>query len=160
MDSKHKHLVYEVAKNQLDQQIASIDAFTTRAALVLATCGVVFAGYLQLLSSELWIFNCHQKLFVFEIGAVILAGLFAFLALVFGSEKEPWRYDPNPEKLYQLAERVVDLDIEDEVTKSMIESYNHNRTLFEKKYRYLGFARYALYCSVGIFMVHLLSLIL
>lgn len=156
MSHEDKKLVYESIRDQLDQQIFSVDSFTTRAGLVLATCGVVFAGYLQLLTSKPWMCSEVSLLSVFEILAVLVSGLFAFLSLAPGGEVDHWRYDPDPEKLYRFLKDPRDLDITDEVTKSMILSYNHNRELMDKKFNYLKFSRRFLYLSGSIFALHLL----
>ena len=156
MNTDDKKLVYESIKDQLDQQISSVDSFTTRAGLVLATCGVVFAGYLQLLGSDSWMYSCVALLSVFEIFTVIISGLFAFLSLAPGGEVGHWRYDPNPEKLYGFMKDPKGLDVTDEMTKSMIEAYNHNRKLLDKKFDHLKLSRYFLYASGSIFIIHLL----
>lgn len=156
MAIEDKKLVYESIKDQLDQQISSVDSFATRSGLVLATCGVIFAGYLQLFASPLWLEKCDSILFLFEILAIIISGVFAFLSLVHGSEEEYWRYDPDPEKIYRLLHDQKQYDITDEVMRSMIAAFKHNQKLFKKKYRFLKLARYCLYVSGSIFIIHLL----
>lgn len=159
MNPENKKLMYDVAKDQLNQQIVAVDSFTTRAGLVLATCGVVFAGYLQLLGSQSWLQVFTSWLFIPEIILMLLSAFFAFLSLVPGGEKGHWRYDPEPEKLYKLIEENESnnkVDIQDEMVRSMIVSYKHNKDVFNLKFTYLKYSRYLLCASGAIFIIHLL----
>lgn len=145
--------ILELISRRLDQQMESVDSFTTRAGLVLATIGVVFAGYTQMFSVPGWITKCTEPLFILEIIILLAAGFCAFTSLVYGGEKEKWRHDPDPKKLYENKDSD---NIEDEVTKSMIVAYEHNRDLCEHKYKWLQYARYALYLSAVVFIIHLI----
>jgi len=162
MIPENKKLVYDVAKDQLDQQITAVDSFTTRAGLVLATCGVIFAGYLQLLGSPSWLQDFTSWIFIPEIILVLLSALFAFLSLVPGGEQGHWRYDPEPEKLYKLIEENESnnkVDVQDEIVRSMVVSHTHNKNVFNLKFTYLKYSRYLLCASGAIFIIHLLIII-
>lgn len=145
----------DVIERRLAEQFASIDTFTTRAGLVLATCGVAFAGYAQLLTSEFWLDNCAAILFVLEIGLVCLAGFFAFSALVPGGEERPWSYDPDPEKLYRLGFEEPHTEVEDQAVRAMIDAYGKNKEIFRDKFTQITRARMALYGSGAVFLIHL-----
>ena len=146
--------IFEIISKRLDQQMESVDSFTTRAGLVLATSGIVFAGYTQLFSVEGWICECTKPLFVLEILSIFASGFCAFTALTYGGEKEKWRHDPDPEKLYKNKDGGEQF-LQDEIMKSMISAYKHNRDLYEKKFSWLTYARYALYLSGTAFIIHL-----
>jgi hypothetical protein len=148
-------LLREVIERRLGEQISSVDTFATRAGLVLATCGVAFAGYAQLLTSSIWLQSCGAILFVPEISLVVASGFFAFAALSIGGEVGSWAYDPDPEKLYRLAHERSRVQIEDDIVRSMVDAYNRNRKTFKKKFDLLRYARYALYGSGAVFLLHL-----
>lgn len=148
-------LAYELIKERLDQQIEAVDSFNTRAGFVLATCGVVFAAYAQLLTSRPWTSHCGILFSVLEIVALLVSGFFAFSAIAPGGEEQPWRYNPDPEGLMQLWENKSQ-NFSKEVTDSMVRAYKHNREIFNKKFASLTNARLALYVSGSIFALHLL----
>lgn len=148
--------MHETIEARLSEQMSSVDTFTTRAGLVLATCGVVFTGYLQLLAAHSRMVQCGAEFFTLEIVTVLLSGLFAFASLVSGGEQKRWRYDPDPEKLYRLSKNEGNADLADEILKSMVDAYNQNRKLFEEKFTLLKYSRYALYASGSIFLLHLI----
>ena len=156
MSAENKKLVYEAIREKLREQIESIDAFNTRAGLILATCGVIFTGYIQLLLSRSWMFGCGSALTFFEIFFLLISMVLAFLALAPGAEEEPWLSNPSPRKLYDLFAKNPDGDIEKEATESMVKAYDHNRDTFKKKFDYLRYPRYALFASGSIFAVHLI----
>ncbi len=147
-------LTYELIKDRLDQQIASVDAFIARASLVLATCGIIFTAYVQLLSLHHWLSSGGIVFSVFEIISLLIAGYFAFSALVIGGEKQYWRY-PDPEKLNQLLAKNPS-DFSRQVIDSMIKAFEHNDDVFRKKFDSLKNARIALYVSGSIFALHLI----
>ena len=155
MKQEDKTLILNTIEARLNEQMRSVDTFTTRAGLVLATCGVVFAGYLQLLAAHSRMISCGSGFFILEVVLVIAAGYFAFASLVPGGEEGRWRHDPHPEKLYKLAKAEGGVDIEDAVIKSTIESYNVNSRIFDEKFTLLKYSRYALYASGSIFILHL-----
>lgn len=148
-------LLRGVIERRLGEQIAAVDTFATRAGLVLATCGVAFAGYAQFLTSSIWLQGYGAILFIPEIVLVALSGFYAFAALAIGGEAKPWAYDPDPEKLYRLAHKKNRAEIEDEVVRSMVDAYNRNRGTFQEKFNLLRYSRYALYGSGAVFVVHL-----
>lgn len=49
---KQYDLLYENISRKLDQQVESLGSIDTKASILLATIGVLFAGYLQLLASQ------------------------------------------------------------------------------------------------------------
>jgi hypothetical protein len=148
-------LAYDLIKDRLDQQIEAVDSFNTRAGLVLATCGVIFAAYAQLLTSRSWTSHCGLLLSILEIGALLVSGFFAFAALVPGGEEQPWRYNPDPEGLSELLKSGT-TTFSQQVMDSMVKAYKHNKEIFKKKFSSLTNARIALYVSGSIFALHLL----
>ncbi len=155
MDSETKKTVYGIIERRLAELIESVDSFNTRAGLVLATCGVVFTGYATLMTSDRWLHRCGSELFVLEVGLAMLAGVLAFMSLASGADEERWHNDPDPEKLYRLLEAKDDKDVLDEAAKSMVDAYNQNKRIMEKKFSLLRGAKYALYASGGVFFIHL-----
>ncbi len=156
MDPETKKMVYGIIERRLAELIESVDSFNTRAGLVLATCGVVFTGYATLLTSDRWLRRCGSELFIFEVGLAMLAGVLAFMSLAPGADEEQWRNDPDPEKLYRLLEAKDGKDVLDEAARSMVDAYNQNKRIMEKKFSLLRGAKYALYASGGIFFIHLM----
>jgi hypothetical protein len=156
LDVDRENLVQEIIEKRLGEQISSVDTFATRAGLILATNGIVFAAYTQLVSNRLWLINCGSVLFVPEIALVALSGFFAFTALAIGGEKGSWYYDPDPEKLYRLSKDKSNVDLRDEIIRSMVDAYNKNAKTFKEKFELLSYAKYALYGSGLIFLIHLL----
>lgn len=154
MTEKEK-TVFDIISGRLDAQIDAVDAFNTRAGLVLATCGVIFAGYMQLLTSKEWVMSCHAVLFVIEIGLLLVAGGLAFAALAPGGETEPWLYNPEPRALHELyGKHGENLNIQ-RVMESMLKAYDHNADVFKEKYELLRRSRWFLYGSAIVFMYHL-----
>ena len=156
MTDKEK-VVLDIISGRLDAQIESVDAFNTRAGLVLATCGMVFAGYMQLLTSKEWLTDCNIWLFVIEIGLLLISGGLAFASLAPGADKDPWLYNPVPRALHELHEKFgEDLDI-GRVIESMLKAYDHNTEVFKEKYDLLRYSRWFLYGSAIIFTYHLFN---
>ncbi|MCF7815764.1 MAG: hypothetical protein K9M10_03540 [Candidatus Pacebacteria bacterium] len=145
--------IFELISRRLDQQMESVDSFTTKAGLVLATVGVVFAGYTQMFSIVGWITECTEPLLIIEIITLFIAGFCAFTSLIYGGEKGRWHHDPDPKKLYENRENK---NIEDDIAKSMVNAYEHNRDIYVTKYKWLQYARYALYLSALVFIIHLI----
>ncbi len=152
-------LAHELIRDRLDQQIEAVDSFNTRAGLMLATCGVMLAAYAGLLGMHGWVSHCRILLSVLEMAALLVAGYFALSSLVPGGENQPWHYNPDPRKLMDLL-KSKHPNFADEVMKSMVDAYDHNREVFKKKFDALANARIALYVSGSIFALHLLIFLL
>ncbi len=157
---KDKDIIFKLISERLDQQIESADSITNRAGLVLATCGIIFTGYIQLIGVRFWAVSCLGLLFVLETIAIITAGLFAFRALRLGGEQGSWRHDPNPRKLLKLLEKKDDnVDVVDSVLENMAVAYEHNQTVIKDKFELMGSAMKVMLASVIIFIIHLLLFI-
>lgn len=155
MEENHK-LLFEIAKDKLNQQLAAVDSFTTRAGLILATCGVIFTGFLQLMTSVSWSSATDSRLFFIEVSLVLIAGFCAFLSLAIGGEKGSWDDAPNPEEVYRQMSNNKQYNLLDEATRSMIEARKTNNALFNEKFRLVQISRYTLTASGAVFIIHLI----
>lgn len=148
-------LLIDIIERRLAEQFSSVDTFATRAGLVLATCGVAFAGFAQLLTNSSWNQSCSSILFLPEMIFLVTSGYFAFRAMSVGSTQMRWAYDPDPEKLYRMATEKSREQLEDEAVRSMVEAYNANKVVTDRKYELLRYAQIALYSAGLVFIVHL-----
>jgi len=152
-------LLYENISRKLDQQFTSLDALDTKASILFATIGVLFAGYLQLLSDQKMGFGDYRIFVIVEILSFLVSGFFVFRAFTL-NKKEIWRSDPRPNKLIETFSKNSGKGVywlKDQIIKNMSEAYEHNDKLAIKKHNYFSKARVVLYFGISIFTVHLFA---
>ena len=155
---KQYDLLYESVSKKLEQQVSSLGSIDTKASILLAVVGVVFAGYLQLLTSSVISFSEFPLFILLEIGAFVSAGFYIFKAFILDNN-EVWRDDPRPKNLLEVfAEHSEKGEywLKSEIIKSMSQSYEHNDILIIKKYDSLLIARRILYFGISLLVLHLL----
>ena len=161
-DLKNQYnLLYENISRKLDQQFESLSSIDTKASILLATIGVLFAGYLQLLNSQGMGFEDYRIFVVLEILSFLIFGFLVFRAFML-NKKEFWRSDPRPNKLIEIFSKNSkkgEYWLKDQVIKNMNEAYEHNDKLIIKKYNYFLKARKILYFGICILVIHLIALI-
>lgn len=156
-EKRQYDLIYESVSKKLEQQISSLSSLDTKASILLATVGVLFAGYLQLLTSGWFLFNHFTVLIVIEIIAFTLTGFFIFKAFILDSN-EVWRDDPRPKLLLEVFSknfRKGEYWLKSEIIKNISDSYEHNDELIIKKYNSLLVARWILFIGVCVLVVHI-----
>lgn len=158
-DIKNQYdLLYDNISKKLEQQMESLSSLDTKASILLAVVGVIFAGYFQLLTARGTGFTNYPLLMLLEIVAFVSSGAFTFLAF-FLKRTEVWRDDPRPKKLLDLFAENSDQGeywLKDKINKSMSESYEHNDVLITRKYEHLNTAKQLLYGGVALLVLHLL----
>lgn len=150
-------LLYESISKKLEQQLESLSSIDTKASILLAVIGVIFAGYFQLLTSSELGFIHLRWLVMAELLLFALAGFFVFKAFLLGKD-ETWRDDPKPKKLLEHFAKHSDegeYGMKDEIIKSMSESYEANFPKIDEKYAYLRKGRLLLYLGITILIAHL-----
>jgi hypothetical protein len=161
-DLKNQYdLLYENISRKLDQQLESLSSIDTKASILLATIGVLFAGYLQLLDSQGMGFGDYRIFVVLEILSFLVSGFLVFGAFIL-NKKEIWRSDPRPSKLIEIFSKNSNKGeywLKDQVIKNMNEAYEHNDKLIIKKYNHFLRARGILYFGICILVLHLATLI-
>ncbi len=161
-DLKNQYdLLYENISRKLDQQLESLSSIDTKASILLATIGVLFAGYLQLLDSQGMGFGDYRIFVVLEILSFLVSGFLVFGAFML-NKKEIWRSDPRPNKLIEIFSKNSNKGeywLKDQVIKNMNEAYEHNDKLITKKYNHFLRARGVLYFGICILVLHLAALI-
>lgn len=158
---KQYDLLYENISRKLDQQVESLGSIDMKASILLATIGILFAGYLQLLVSQEIGFRNYRFFVVLEIISFIVAGLYVFRAFIL-NKKEIWRSDPRPHKLIYIFSKNSSKGeywLKDQIIKNMNEAYEHNDQLIIKKYNYFLRAREILYFGIIVLVLHLILLL-
>jgi len=150
-------LLLRITERKLSEQISSIDSFNIRTGLILATIGVVFTGFTQLVTSDLWITFTPNIFFVLELISILLSGLFAFVALSIGAHNQHWRNDPDPEKLYRLSKEKNISELEEDVIKTMIVAYKENIKIYKTKFNFIKKSVYCMYTCGTLIFIHLLT---
>lgn len=155
-------LVYENISGKLDQQIKSLESIDTKSTIFLATIGIIFAGYLQLLASQEMGFGDYRIFIIPEIMLFLIAGFYIFRAFIL-NKNEFWRSDPKPSKLLETFSKNSDKGeywLKDQIIKNMNKAYDHNDKLIIDKYNYFLKARDVFYFAISIFTLHLILLLL
>lgn len=158
---KQYDLMYENISRKLDQQFESLNSIDTKASILLAAIGVIFAGYLQLLGSQEMGFKNYRIFVVLEIFSFLISGFIVFRAFML-NKKEIWRSDPRPNRLIETFSKNSDKGeywLKDQIIKGMSEAYEHNDKLSVKKYNHFLIARSVLYFGIGLLAVHLIALL-
>jgi hypothetical protein len=158
---KQYDLLYEMTSKKLEKQVESLGSLDTKSSILLATVGVIFAGYLQLLTSTEFGFKNIPWLVVLELMLFISSGFFIFKAFML-SKDETWRDDPRPKKLLKYFSENFErgeYNLKDEITKGMVESYECNDKKILKKYEHLHLARNLMYLGIITLLVHLFYII-
>lgn len=161
-DLKNQYdLLYENISKKLDQQIESLGSIDIKASILLAAIGVLFAGYLQLLSNHEIRFSDYRIFVVLEILSFLVSGFYVFRALML-SKKEIWRSDPRPKKLIEIFSKNSkrgEYWLKDQIIKNMNKAYEHNDELIIKKYNQFHRARGILYFGISVLLFHLVLLL-
>jgi hypothetical protein len=161
-DVKNQYnLLYENISRKLDQQFESLNSIDTKASIILATIGVIFAGYLQLLDSSKFEFINYRYFVVLEILSFLFSGFLVFSSFML-NKKEIWRSDPRPNKLQAVFSKYSNNGeywLKDQITKNMVEAYEHNDRLITKKSNRFIRAKDVFYFGMFILALHLLMLI-
>ena len=157
---KQYDLLYENISRKLSQQIESLGSIDTKASILLVMIGVLFTGYLQLLSNQEMGFKDYEIFVILEILSFLVAGAYVFRAFML-SKKEIWRNDPRPQKLVEIFSKNSSKGeywLKDQIIKNMNEAYEHNDGLIIKKYNYFLSAKCVLYFGIIVLVLHLISL--
>lgn len=161
-DLKNQYdLLYENISRKLDQQVESLSSIDTKASILLATIGVLFAGYLQLLGSQEIGFRDYRIFVIFEILSFLISGFFVFRAFML-NKKEIWRSDPRPSKLIEIFSKNSNKGeywLKDQIVKNINKAYEHNDKLIIKKYNYFLKARSIIYFGIVVLVLHLTILL-
>jgi hypothetical protein len=162
-DLKNQYdLVYENISRKLDQQFESLNSIDTKASILLAAIGVLFAGYLQLLGSQAMEFRNYKIFVILEIISFIASGFIVFREFML-NKKEIWRSDPRPDKLIEIFSKNSNKGeywLKDQINRGMSEAYDHNDRLSIKKYNRFLIARNILYFGVCLLAFHLILMLL
>ena len=157
-DIKNQYdLLYNNISSKLEQQIESLNTLDTKASILLAVIGVMFAGYFQLFTCNEIEFKRYLPFVILEILSFVISGFFVFKAFIL-SKNECWRSDPNPKSLLDAFAKNSgkgEYWLKDQIMKNMSEAYSSNSSLASKKYRYFLAARAILYFGIIILVLHL-----
>ncbi len=135
-DINRQTLAYQLVKERLAQQIESVKSLDIKASIVLAMIGFIFTGYLQSVLKQvdsLWLRSATFSILI--LAAICAVGTFVQF-------KHDWRNDPDPEKLLKIItdsgfKDYTDKEISEYILKFMAESYEDNKILYAKRYRFL-----------------------
>lgn len=158
---KQYDLIYDNISKKLEQQLDSLSSLDTKSSILLATIGVIFAGYLQLMSSDRFNFGNFKFLVIAELLLFLFAGFFVFRAFILNN-KEKWYNDPRPSKLLRVFSQNSDKGLywlKDEINNSINEAYEKNDILVKKKYNFLLIARMFLYGGIILLFLHIIFLL-
>lgn len=151
-------LIFDVVSKKLEQQVSSLGSMDTKASILLAAIGVIFAGYLQLLSSGS-IVRFTYPIFVFTVlVSFILSGFYVFKSFMLKRD-ETWRNDPRPKTLLTAFSENSDKGVywlKDQIIKNISSAYEINDALVLKKYENLHKAKKFLYIGVITLTLHIL----
>lgn len=151
-------LLYESITKKLEQQVSALGSIDTKASIILAVVGVIFAGYLQLLTTAGTVFNNFAVLVTLELCMLLAAGFYIFKAFILNGD-EIWRDDPRPKRLLEVFadnSKKGEYWLKNEIIKNMSDAYELNDALIVKKYDSLINARRLLYVVIPMLAVHLL----
>lgn len=162
-DLKNRHdLIYENISRKLTQQIESLGSLDTKASIMLAFVGVIFAGYCQLLTADRLGFTDYPVLICLELLTLIVAGFFVFKTF-FLRDEDFWRDDPRPDKLLAVFRdnpNMGEYSLKNEIYLSMSKSYTHNDALIKEKFIHLHTAKRILYIGVVIMFIHIFAVLI
>lgn len=129
-------IALDLVKERLAQQIESVKSLDIKASIVLAIIGFIFTGYLQSVIKQvnsIWLRGATLSI-------LILAAIFAVITFV--QVRHDWRNDPDPDKLLDIIKEAdfrnyTDEEISAYILGSMAESYEDNKILYARRYRFL-----------------------
>ena len=156
--------LHNTIAEKLHQQLDGLNSTDTKANILLVGIGALLAGYFQLLASDSFSsYRQYKVLVLLELLCFMMSGFFVFRTFLLRSKpahkKERWRNDPEPQK---LVDAVVNNSGKGEywlkgaVTKHMVDSYEHNKKLLERKYDNFRLAKMALFVGVLLVFAHIL----
>jgi len=160
---KQYDLIFNTISSKLEKQVSSLSSIDTKVSIILASIGVIFAGYLQLISSEKLNLLNYPLITMIILIMFIISGFFAFKSFTLKRD-ETWRDDPRPSKLLKIfSEKSKEGEywLKDEISKSMSQSYEENDKRIISKYEYLHKAKNFLFFGViGLFIHVFISVFL
>jgi hypothetical protein len=154
---KQYDLIYENISRKLEQQIESLGSIDIKASILLATIGILTAGYFQLLSSKSFSFSDFRFFVIIEILFLFLAGFYSFKAFI-QNRNEKWRNDPEPSKLVSTFVENRSRGyywLKMDIIAWMVKANEKNTHLIETKYDAIRKAQYFLLVAIVIIIIHL-----
>lgn len=154
---KQYDLIYDNISRRLEQQIESLGSIDIKASILLATIGILTAGYFQLLASKSFSFSDFKYFVILEILFLFLAGIYSFKAFI-QNRNEKWRNDPQPSKLVSTFVQNSSKGyywLKMDIITWMVNANEKNTYLIESKYDAIRKARLFLLLSIILIIFHL-----
>ena len=159
--------MYEIVSQKLEQQISLLRSLDTKASILLAAISLLFAGYLQLLDSELLDYRNFLLLVVTELYFFALA-IATVLWLLFFNRTLTWRDDPEPDGLVSIysvlredndQEFLNFAELKSAVLDNMAEAYEENRERVRRKGDDLWWAGTLVCSGLVVLVIHLVLML-
>jgi hypothetical protein len=134
---------YLIAKERLRKQLESADIFKVDINTLLVVCGVLIVFF-----TELALIKCY----ILGIGVPFI--IVSMVILLFAFRITEWQDSPNPERVfYDLQQKTNINNFYEEATKDIVECYQKNKVLLDKKTNAINWSNGFLIIGIGFTIV-------
>lgn len=134
---------YLIAKGRLKKQLENADIFKTDINTLLVVCGILIAFFSELALTK----DC-----ILGIGVPFI--IVSMVILLFSFRITEWQDSPNPERVfYDLQQRTNIDNFYEEATKDIVECYQKNKVLLDKKANEINWSNAFLIIGIGFTIV-------
>lgn len=114
---------YLIAKERLEKQLENVDIFKVDINTLLVVCGILIAFFSEL---------ALTKDYILGIGVPFI--IVSMVILLFTFRITEWQDSPNPERVFFDLQQRTNIDnFYEEATKDIVECYQKNKDLLDKK---------------------------
>ena len=134
---------YLIAKERLRKQLESADIFKVDINTLLVVCGVLIVFF-----TELALIKCY----ILGIGVPFI--IVSMVILLFAFRITEWQDSPNPERVFYDLQQKTNIDnFYEEATKDIVECYQKNKVLLDKKTNAINWSNGFLIIGIGFTIV-------
>jgi len=134
---------YLIAKERLRKQLESADIFKVDINTLLIVCGILIVFFTELALTKCYILGLGIPFIIVSMGI-----------LLFTFRITEWQDSPNPERVfYDLQQRTNIDNFYEEWTKDIVECYQKNKALFDKKANEINRSNTFLIIGIGFTIV-------
>ena len=135
-DSRLKfELIFDEVEDKLSVQNNLVPGLESKSAIILATIGFLFSGYLRMLTY--WeAYRSYKFITMLEMATLSVAIAFALYSLYL-AKNQRWRLDPSPRKLIDLVKSNSSKSVEwvqQQITNSRLKAMDGNAKLIAQMY--------------------------
>ncbi len=134
---------YSIAKERLKKQLENVDIFKVDINTLLLVCGIFIVFFTELALTKCYILGLGIPFIVVSMGI-----------LLFSFRITEWQDSPNPERVfYDLQQRTNIDNFYEEATKDIVECYQENKILLDKKANEINWSNAFLIIGIGFTIV-------